>query len=155
MVHQIGQGAFGKVFLCKSFETKELSALKYIDPKSDRERYFLNSEIAVMKSLEENDYVVRFLEGFIFSDRVWMFMEYLEYGCLSPLIAVRKGTITEHLISYILRQVLEGLYYLHRKHIVHRDIKSDNVLINANGQIKVRMRCDHGFSFATLVTLRS
>ena len=82
-------------------------------------------------------------------------MEYLEYGCLSPIIAVRKAIIPEDLISYILRQVLEGLYYLHRKHIVHRDIKSDNVLINAQGQIKVRTYFSKVCSFATLATPRS
>ena len=137
LLHQIGQGGFGKVFLTKEAETGNLTALKFVDPKNERERYFLNSEIAVMKGLQKNNYIVRYLEGYFFRQRVWIFLEYLEYGCLTAILDVRRGKIPEPLIAYILRQVLKATHFLHSKHIVHRDIKSDNIMIGKNGDIKL------------------
>ena len=68
---------------------------------------------------------------------MWIFLEYLEYGCLTAILDVRRGKIPEPLIAYILRQVLKATHFLHSKHIVHRDIKSDNIMISKNGDIKL------------------
>ena len=137
LLHLIGQGGFGKVYLCKEFATGVLYAMKFVDPKSERERYFLNNEIGLMKSQEKNNYVVRYLEAYLFKDRVWIFMEYLDMGCLTPILDVRRGKLPESIIAYIMKQVLKGLLCLHNKHIVHRDIKSDNIMISSDGDIKL------------------
>ena len=81
--------------------------------------------------------MVKYLETYIFKGRLWIFMEYMDYGSLTPLLEDRKGAIPEHIISYTLSKVVEGLAYLHSKHILHRDLKSDNIMISKEGAIKM------------------
>ena len=68
-------------------------------------------------------------------------MELME-GCLTE-IAQSKGNTPETVIAYVLKQVLLGLEYLHSRHYIHRDIKSDNILLNSSGQIKI---ADFGYA---------
>lgn len=62
-------------------------------------------------------------------------------------ICEKEGNIDEKVIAYILRKTLEGLLYLHSRGIVHRDIKSDNILLNSKGDIKLA-----DFGYATQLT---
>lgn|SRR3990167_6330194 len=68
-------------------------------------------------------------------------MELME-GCLTE-IAQSKGSTAEKVIAYIIRQTLFGLEYLHSRHYIHRDIKSDNILINSMGDVKI---ADFGYA---------
>ena len=67
----------------------------------------------------------------------------MDGGCLTPIVEERKGNISEGVCSYILYQTLKGLAYLHSKNIVHRDIKSDNILVNEQGDLKL---ADFGYA---------
>mmetsp|Transcript_14513 Transcript_14513/g.14610 ORF Transcript_14513/g.14610 Transcript_14513/m.14610 type:complete len:85 (+) Transcript_14513:710-964(+) len=58
-------------------------------------------------------------------------------GNLTDLILDRWGRIPEHLMAYISREVIRGLCFLHHQHRIHRDIKSDNVLISLDGKVKL------------------
>ena len=49
----------------------------------------------------------------------------------------RRRRLKESVAKHIVKQLLEGLHYCHRKHILHRDIKLDNILLNSQGQVKV------------------
>ena len=62
---------------------------------------------------------------------------------LTDLILDRPEAIPENIIRYILKEVLQGLLYLHSRNRMHRDIKSDNILISRNGEIKI---ADLGFA---------
>jgi len=67
----------------------------------------------------------------------------MDAGCLTPIVEERKGNITEGVCAYILYQTLRGLYSLHKRNIVHRDIKSDNILVSENGDLKL---ADFGYA---------
>lgn len=70
-------------------------------------------------------------------------MELMSGGCLTDIVQERSISLSERVISQIIKQTLEGLAYIHNKHIIHRDIKSDNVLIGAKGEVKI---ADFGYA---------
>lgn len=67
----------------------------------------------------------------------------MDGGCLTPIVEERKGIICEGVVAYILLQTLKGLASLHSRNIVHRDIKSDNILVTTNGDLKL---ADFGYA---------
>ncbi len=65
-------------------------------------------------------------------------MEYVEGCSLTEIIENNIGQKTsESLVAYITTKVLDGLIYLHESNIIHRDIKSDNILLGLNGDVKI------------------
>lgn len=66
-----------------------------------------------------------------------MFIEYMDYGALNHFIAHYGKMIEERVITYIIREILKGLHSIHKRRQVHRDLKSDNILINRKGDIKI------------------
>ena len=81
----------------------------------------------------------------MFQGRIFLFMEYLDGGWLTPIVEGLKEPIPEKAIAFILRETLEGIAQLHKRGIIHRDIKSDNVLINKfDSSIKIT---DFGYSW--------
>ena len=79
----------------------------------------------------------------VFREEVWILMEYCDGGSLADEMRRKKETLKEEQIRKIVRQVLEGMSYLHKQGIVHRDIKASNLLIDG-GSTKI---ADFGVSF--------
>ena len=67
-----------------------------------------------------------------------MVMEYLEGGALTDVVI--ETILTEEQISGITKRCNDALAYLHSQEIIHRDIKSDNVLLGLNGEVRGKMR---------------
>ena len=86
--------------------------------------------------------VVSYIETFQTSDHVWMVMEFVEGGPLTDLVGVGKKWQESH-IAYVCREMLKALAFVHSQHRLHRDIKSDNVLVDLDGNIKL---ADFGFA---------
>lgn len=72
-----------------------------------------------------------------------MVVEYLDGGCLTEIIYQNFKQIKEPEIAYICGEILKGLDYMHKKKKIHRDLKSDNILMNKKGEIKI---ADFGFA---------
>lgn len=100
-----------------------------------------------MMMCKEEDYVVKCLDAFDFKERLWVFLELMDVGALTHMLEERRGNIDENICAYILRRALKGLDFLHSRGIVHRDIKSDNILVNKQGDIKLA-----DFGYATQLT---
>lgn len=79
--------------------------------------------------------MVQHIESYIWKNDVWIVMEYMEGGSLTDIVT--QNYMAEREIATICLEVLRGLDYLHSKGIIHRDIKSDNILIGNQGQIKL------------------
>jgi len=73
--------------------------------------------------------------SYLVKTELWVAMEYMEGGSLTEVID--NNIMNEGQIAAVASQVLEGLSFLHQRKIVHRDIKSDNVLLDINGEIKL------------------
>ena len=148
IISKLGAGGFAKVFLVKRLTDNAQFALKFMEPKNDKERALIRNELAVMTKCKDNDNVIKCYDAYDYKSRLWFFLEFMDAGCLTPIVEERKGKIPESVCAYILYHTLNGLYSLHRRNIVHRDIKSDNILINNNGDLKLA-----DFGYAAQLTL--
>lgn len=113
-------------------------ALK-VSPASDLQN--LKNELA-MQRLCNHPNLVGLRDCFLWKDRLWIAMELMDAGCLTEILG-QDIDFKEKYIAYVCRNILEALAYLHRNNKLHRDIKSDNVLINSKGEIKLG---DFGFA---------
>ncbi|KAG5440376.1 hypothetical protein PCK2_000509, partial [Pneumocystis canis] len=126
---KIGQGASGGVYTAYQVGTNMIVAIKQINLEHQPKRDLIINEILVMKQNRHENIV-----NYIDSD-LWVVMEYMEGGCLTDILM--SNIMTESQIATVAKEVLKGLVYLHSKGIIHRDIKSDNVLLSLEGCIKL------------------
>ncbi|KAI8901586.1 kinase-like domain-containing protein [Globomyces pollinis-pini] len=136
---KIGQGASGSVYLAKDIKTSEVVAIKQMDLNAQPRKELLVNEIMVMKHSQHPN-VVNYKDSFLVKNDLWVVMELMEGGPLTDLI--ENNTLNESQIATICQESVAGLHHLHERNIIHRDIKSDNVLLNGRGHVKIT---DFGF----------
>lgn len=125
----LGSGASGHVYLAKHRKTFGKMAVKVINVYDERKRHQLIKELSTLVS-QSNGYLVRcygaFYDGAGF---VHVMLEYMDRGSLAD--AIRKvGPVPEPVIRHIARSCLNGLSYLHRNRVLHRDLKTANILLS-------------------------
>ncbi|KAI9320980.1 kinase-like domain-containing protein [Dichotomocladium elegans] len=140
----IGRGTFGDVYLGLNPVSGELMAVKQVDlpvensATEDRKKSMveaLHREIALLKELQHEN-IVQYLGSQMDTAHFSIFLEYVPGGSVAGLLA-SYGAFKEPLVQSFVRQILKGLNYLHRKDIVHRDIKGANVLVDNKGGVKI------------------
>ena len=118
-------------------------ALKFIQNlKDEREKQLMFNEVALMNMCSDNDFVVKIYEQYEYQGCLWIFLEIMD-DALTQIINKMRDAYSENVCKFILRQTLLGLQYLHQRHIIHRDIKSDNILVDKKGNVKL---ADFGYS---------
>lgn len=90
----------------------------------------------ILTKLSASPNIVNYYESYQFDGYLWLVVELMK-GSLTDLIAQRSGKIPEDLIAYVMREVLLGLKVMHEQFRIHRDIKSDNILIALDGSVKL------------------
>ncbi|EGG08298.1 putative serine/threonine protein kinase [Melampsora larici-populina 98AG31] len=137
---KIGQGASGGVYTAYKLGTNESVAIKQMNLSQQPKKDLIINEIVVMKSSSHPN-IVNFIDGFLVkSIELWVVMEYMEGGSLTDVVTC--NIMSEGQISAVCREVICGLNHLHAHGVIHRDIKSDNVLLSLKGDIKLT---DFGF----------
>lgn len=131
----LGEGGSGCVFHVENRQNQQGFALKRIKPKNKNEREQILNEIA-LTIMSANPNVIAYYESYEYNNHLWIVVELMK-GSLTDLIMDRAGDISEQLMAFIFREILRGLLFLHRQHRIHRDIKSDNILIALDGSVKV------------------
>ncbi|CAN3373246.1 hypothetical protein DIURU_003285 [Diutina rugosa] len=142
IIQKAGQGASGAVYLAEYISNRDKVAIKQMDLNVQPRKELIINEILVMKDSQHKN-IVNFLDSYLRgSSDLWVIMEYMEGGSLTEVIENNGYKLTERQIATISFETLKGLQHLHKKHIIHRDIKSDNVLLDARGNVKIT---DFGF----------
>jgi len=139
---KIGEGASGTVYKAKHNESGDTVALKYMEISgATNTMEVVVNEVAIMKSATTCSQIVKFYDAFLQGKSLIVAMELMDGGSLVDLLTVCK--LNESHMAYIMRETLHALAFMHKKNIIHRDIKSDNLLCNKKGAVKL---ADFGFS---------
>jgi p21-activated kinase 1 len=114
-------------------------AIKQMNIAKQVKKDILINEIKIMKE-SNHPSIVNYIDSYLVGGTyLWVVMELVEGGCLTELIENIRHLFTEAQIAAICKASLEGLHYLHTRPnpIIHRDIKSDNILVGIDGSIKI------------------
>ncbi|ELR57361.1 Mitogen-activated protein kinase kinase kinase 2, partial [Bos mutus] len=138
----LGQGAFGRVYLCYDVDTGRELAVKQVQfdpdsPETSKEVNALECEIQLLKNLL-HERIVQYY-GCLRDPQektLSIFMEYMPGGSIKDQLKA-YGALTENVTRKYTRQILEGVHYLHSNMIVHRDIKGANILRDSTGNVKL------------------
>lgn len=79
-------------------------------------------------------HIVEMFDSFLVQDELWVVMEYLEGGALTDMVT--HARMDEAQIATVCQQCLRALAYLHTQGVIHRDIKSDSILLAADGRVR-------------------
>lgn len=147
MKSTLGEGKFGLVKLGIHKKTGEKVAIKIIKKETmdNKDLELVRSEIDIMKLCRHKN-VVRLLDHFENSEFIYIVMEYLEGGDLGHFFKKNKFNFNENQGALVIRQILEGLEYLHKYGVVHRDLKPDNIMLSKSNSLSEIKIMDFGLS---------
>ncbi|XP_051122431.1 cyclin-dependent kinase G-2 isoform X2 [Andrographis paniculata] len=144
-LNKIDEGTYGVVYRAKDKKTGEIVALKKVKMEKEREGFPLTSlrEINILLSLHHPS-IVDVKEVVVGSnlDSIFMVMEYMEHD-LKGLMETMKQPFSQSEVKCLMLQLLGGIKYLHDNWVLHRDLKTSNLLLNNCGELKI---CDFGLA---------
>ncbi|OMJ84879.1 hypothetical protein SteCoe_13937 [Stentor coeruleus] len=146
VIELIGSGGFGQVMKVMNIKSGKIFAVKklFYNPANETQQRFIDSliqEIRILKKLKHKN-IIKYLGSEILEGNYCMYIEYLSGGSLAKLLYLLGG-LSEITVRAYTKQILKGIRFLHENGIIHRDLKSENILLDFNGKIKL---CDFGSS---------
>ena len=140
LIKFLGKGAFGEVYLSEKENSYKLYATKKISRQiADRPKFkkYLQNEINILRMLNHPN-IVKFEEIKKSSHSYYIVMEYINGGglseCLKKYMEKHGKAFPEHIVQYLMRQIIDALVYIHDKKIIHRDLKLDNIMVHFDSE---------------------
>ncbi|KAJ3272570.1 Protein kinase [Terramyces sp. JEL0728] len=131
---RIGRGASANVFVARENRTQQIVAIKQMVLADQTKKEYLIEELSVLKTTKHPN-IINYQDSFFLNGELWIVLDFMEGGALN--IIIEKNALTEAQIATICRETCKGLHFLHERNIIHRDIKSDNILLDARGNVKI------------------
>ena len=147
---KIGEGGVAVVFSAEDVKTKRKVAIKKMNLGNKvLTKQGLTNEISIMKNCVHAN-IVDYIGTYKVGQQIWVVMEFMGLGCITDILdAFEAVQMDESHIAAIMNATLSGLRVIHNTHKIHRDIKSDNLLINDKGFVKIS-----DFGFAAQLTVK-
>ncbi|XP_069854914.1 serine/threonine-protein kinase PAK 4-like isoform X3 [Dipodomys merriami] len=136
---KIGEGSTGIVCIATVRSSGKLVAVKKMDLRKQQRRELLFNEVVIMRD-HRHENVVEMYNSYLVGDELWVVMEFLEGGALTDIVTHTR--MNEEQIAAVCLAVLQALSVLHAQGVIHRDIKSDSILLTHDGRVKLS---DFGF----------
>ncbi|XP_038071714.1 serine/threonine-protein kinase PAK mbt-like isoform X2 [Patiria miniata] len=137
---KIGEGSTGIVCIATERGTGRQVAVKKMDLRKQQRRELLFNEVVIMRDYKHVN-IVEMYNSYLVGDELWVVMEFLEGGALTDIVT-HTQKLEEEMIAYICKAILKALAFLHSQGVIHRDIKSDSILLTHDGKVKLS---DFGF----------
>ncbi|XP_076623930.1 MAP4K3-like protein hppy isoform X3 [Colletes latitarsis] len=148
LIQRIGSGTYGDVYKAKRLSMNDLAAIKVIKLEPGDDFAIIEQEILMMKDCRHPN-IITYYKSYLRRDKLWICMEYCGGGSLQDIYFI-TGPLSEIQISYMCRETLLGLAYLHSMGKMHRDVKGANILLTEAGDVKL---ADFGVSAQITATI--
>ncbi|KAM6115312.1 serine/threonine-protein kinase PAK 6 isoform 2-T2 [Pterocles gutturalis] len=136
---KIGEGSTGIVCIAREKHSGRQVAVKMMDLRKQQRRELLFNEVVIMRDYQHVN-VVEMYKSYLVGEELWVLMEFLQGGALTDIVSQIR--LNEEQIATVCESVLQALSYLHSQGVIHRDIKSDSILLTLDGRVKLS---DFGF----------
>lgn len=135
---KIGEGSTGIVCIATGRDGRQV-AVKKMDLRKQQRRELLFNEVVVMRDYHHPN-IVEMYNSYLVNDELWVVMEFMEGGALTDIVT--NSRMDEVQIATVCKACLKALAFLHANGVIHRDIKSDSILLSHDGKVKLS---DFGF----------
>ncbi|RHZ37375.1 serine/threonine kinase [endosymbiont GvMRE of Glomus versiforme] len=136
----IGKGGFGKVYYgeWKSLDVAVKKLCLSPQNTSESDLKDIKREIDILKSLRNNEYVIKYYDVYSDNQELLIIMDYAENGTLTKFINDNQNKDHDwNFNNNLIKQITQGLAYIHQENVIHRDLKSMNILLAGNYQVKI------------------
>ena len=136
LIELVGQGNYGRVYKAMHKKTGKIYSAKisYIEKTNEVESF--KKEINILSQCN-NQYIVHYFGSYIKGHQIWIILEFCDGGSLYELIKILPRNLNEEEIASIVCMILKGLIFLHENKKIHRDIKTENILLTHEGIAKL------------------
>ncbi|KAE8587617.1 hypothetical protein XENTR_v10022037 [Xenopus tropicalis] len=132
---KIGEGSTGVVCIAREKHSGRQVAVKMMDLRKQQRRELLFNEVVIMRDYQHPS-VVEMYKSYLVGEELWVLMEYVQGGALTDIVSQTR--LNEEQIATVCKSVLQALEYLHSQGVIHRDIKSDSILLTLDGRVSNR-----------------
>ncbi|XP_063278727.1 serine/threonine-protein kinase PAK 3-like [Prinia subflava] len=134
LLEELGRGSFGAVYKALNASTGQEVAIKKMSLQEEMSEEVAVNEILVMRD-NRNPNIVTYLDSYLVDAEVWLAMEFMDGGTLFDVLTAVY--LEEGQIGAVCRECLQGLHFLHSRQVIHRDVKSGNVLVGMDSSVKL------------------